>query len=103
MKPISYFHKTIEDRKAAAHRMCREIEVFGEVLCDSMADGMLEEYLAFPDGILVVLNGIVVHDGGPPDEFGIHYNVSSVIEWFEKNYGTNGISKSKESENACST
>lgn len=107
MKPISHFHKNIDDRIAAAHRMCRETEIFGEVLCDSMADDMLEKYLAFPDGISVVLNGVVVHEGGPPDEFDIYYNVGSVIEWFEKNYPSSLISKDQEperiSQSVCAT
>jgi hypothetical protein len=89
MKPVAHLHKTIADRRAAAKRLIAETETFGEVICDSMRDDALERYFAFPDGISVVLDGVLVHDGGPVDEWGIKYNVESVTKWLEERYTDN--------------
>jgi hypothetical protein len=87
IKPVEQFHGTITDRIAAAKRYIQEAhEDRGEVVCDSMDNGVLEQYHSFPDRIVVISKGVVVHDGSPGDDFGIFYNVESVHAWLEKTY-----------------
>lgn len=65
VKPVKNHHRNIEERVAAANRMIRETGwTAGEVICDSMKNEALERYEAFPERLLIIQDGIVVHEGG---------------------------------------
>ena len=41
-KPIAHFHRSTADRVAAANLFVKEVNFFGEVVCDSMANEVFE-------------------------------------------------------------
>ena len=84
MKPVTNFHDTMQSRLDAANRYVKEAHVCGNVLCDSISNQALERYLAFPDRLVVIKNGVIVHDGGPSQT--LFYNVDSIIHWFVERY-----------------
>lgn len=86
VKPVTDFHRTIADRIAAAKRYRAEATSSGDIVCDAFENGTLSTYQAFPDRMLIIMNGAVVHIGGPPDVFGLHYNVDSVFDWLNERY-----------------
>jgi hypothetical protein len=86
MKPVTDFHWKIADRIFAAERFRTETKIGGDIVCDTMDNGVLSTFQAFPDRVLVVMNGALVHVGGPPDVFGLHYNVDNVLAWLHERY-----------------
>jgi Iodothyronine deiodinase len=80
-KPVVNFHRTIEDRLAAANRFIVETHwQNGEVVCDSLADDIMNIYDSHPERICVIQSGIVVHDGSKKGRL-ICYNIAGVMEW----------------------
>ena len=84
MKPIKGFHNSIEQRLQAARRFEEEAHLCGELMCDSMSNHALERYIAYPDRLVVIEKGVIVHNGGPRELF--FYNVDSIIDWFRQRY-----------------
>ena len=81
MKPIKNCHTTLDDRISAAKRFISELHYRGEVVCDTMANEVLLRYETFPERILVIHNGIIIHEGayegGKPDE---HYKYNNIYD-----------------------
>ncbi len=79
----------------------------GEIMCDSMSNHALERYIAYPDRLVVIQKGVIVHDGGPKELF--FYNVDSIIDWFRKRFPSevdrrldqSGIVIDKSDQRAC--
>ncbi len=84
MKPVRDFHDSMQSRLQAANRYVEEAHACGTVLCDSINNQALELYQAFPDRLVVIKNGVIVHDGGPSQT--LFYNVDSVINWLLECY-----------------
>lgn len=83
VKPIRDHHRNIEERVTAANRLINETGwKAGEIICDSMKNQALERYEAFPERLLIVQDGIVVHDGGKGPIFGVRYNPTGNDQFF---------------------
>jgi len=78
-KPVKNFHRSMADRITAANRFIEECKFSSEVICDSMADQVLERYESHPERIVIVEKGLIVHEGGPMGV--VRYDLDSVAEW----------------------
>ncbi len=54
-KPVGSYHKSIDDRIAAASRMISEKAFPGEVICDCIENEALLRYDAHPERIFIIL------------------------------------------------
>lgn len=81
-KPVKDYHTSINDRIDAAKRFIRECNYNSEVVCDTMANEVLDRYMAYPERICVIEKGIMVHDGAKRSGGGlIKCDVDEVSEW----------------------
>lgn len=79
-KPISDFHYNLSDRLAAANRFVEETGwTAGEVVCDTMKNEALYYYDAHPERIIIIQDGIVVHDGGKGPVAMVHYDLEGIF------------------------
>ena len=53
-------------------------------MCDTMSDDVLHKYDAYPERIVVIQNGIVLHDGGEMDIYGMQFDISGVLSWLRE-------------------
>ncbi len=81
-KPIAHFHRSAADRVAAANLFVKEVNFFGEVVCDTMANDVFERYDSHPERICIIVNGRVVHEGGKGPM--VYYDIESVITWLKE-------------------
>jgi len=85
---IDYFlpvkqHLSLQDRMEAAGELLQLEKLPGPLLIDNMKDEACRSYGSFPDRLYVLLDGIVVYQGG----VGPHgYLPRLVEEWLEKFY-----------------
>lgn len=86
-------HQSIADRIAAAKlfRAQRNVPSL-EIVCDSMRGDMVSRYGAWPERLYVIVDGVVVYQGGlgPFD-----YKLWEVQEWLAERYGVRGASLRK--------
>lgn len=81
-KPIAHFHRSLEERVAAANRFVQECEFRGEVVCDTMANEVQTNLDAYPERILIVEKGVVVHRGGAGPL--LFFDIDDVLAWCNK-------------------
>lgn len=85
---IDYFlpvneHTNLHERLKAAGELLNLEELPGPLLIDNMMDEACKSYGSFPDRLYVILDGIVVYQGG----VGPHgYLPRLVEEWLERFY-----------------
>jgi len=73
-------HTSLEERFDAA-RIMYERGVQGEYLVDDFNDNARFSYEAFPERLYVILNGVVVMQGGKGPQ---NYRVEEAEEWLKK-------------------
>jgi len=83
---IDYFlpidgHKSITERLSAAGELLKLETLPGPFLVDNMKDEASRAYGSFPDRLYIVLDGIIVYQGGVGP---INYHTNEVDEWLEK-------------------
>jgi len=80
--PVSK-HKSLQQRIDAAGELLQLEELPGPLLVDNMQDEASKSYGSFPDRLYVILDGVVVFQGG----VGPHgYLPKLVEEWLEQFY-----------------
>lgn len=85
---IDYFHpvnqhQNLQDRMQAAGELLELEELPGPLLVDNMRDEACRSYGSFPDRLYVILDGIVVYQGG----VGPHGYLPKLVEdWLDKFY-----------------
>lgn len=82
-KPVRSFHKTISDRIAAAKKFITELDFRGEVVCDSIANEVMNRYESYPERILILHQGIVAHIS-KPDPYGKAADIQGVMSWLRE-------------------
>jgi hypothetical protein len=85
IKPITTFHRSMEERLLAANRFVTEVPFTGEVLCDSFENEVVTRYNAHPERICIVKNNTLVHIGGAGPL--VFYDIQGVINWLNDNFG----------------
>jgi len=85
---IDYFlpidgHKSITDRLSAAGELLKLETLPGPFLVDNMKDEASRAYGSFPDRLYIVLDGIIVYQGGVGP---IDYNTFEVEQWLERHF-----------------
>ncbi len=80
-------HRTIEDRIVAAKAFTANYSYQSEVVCDSFEEQMSERFDAWPEKLYIILDGVVVYEGGngPFD-----YKLCEVQDWLIERYGLRG-------------
>lgn len=80
-------HKTIQDRIDAAIAFKKNFSYKSEVVCDSFDEHMNHRFDAWPEKLYIILNGVVVYEGGngPFD-----YKLCEVQDWLIARYGLRG-------------
>jgi len=78
-KPIKAFHKSIEDRAAAAKRFIEELDFKCEVVLDTMKNEAVNNYEVILERILIVQHGAIVHEGGKGPL--VYYDIDGVLAW----------------------
>lgn len=84
-KPISDYHKSMEDRLAAANKFVKEVDFKTEVVCDTMRNEAMTRFNAHPERICIVQNGLLVHVGGSGPL--VYYDIEGVIDWLDATFG----------------
>ena len=64
--------------------MIKEKKFYGEVVCDSMTDEGLYTYNAHPERLCIIIDGIVVHQGGAGPL--LFYDVKGIREWLAEKF-----------------
>ena len=64
--------------------MIKEKKFYGEVVCDSMTNEGLYKYNAHPERLCIIIDGIVVHQGGNGPL--LFYDVKGIREWLEDRF-----------------
>lgn len=106
MKPVKRFHASIQDRAAAARKFIADTSYGGEVVLDycsgagagadgdgdeRLHDNVMHLYDAYPDRTFVLQRGAVVSDGGPPDRYGMRYDIEGVLRFVQGRVPTSPI------------
>ena len=86
-----YTHQYIKDRLAAATRFIEDNSFPIDLVCDTMEGNVVDRYRGWPERLYIVLDGIVVYQGGV-GPFG--YDLSEIKEWMEKYTASGGVSDS---------
>ncbi len=81
-KPILSHHRSLSERVAAANRFVKECDFQGEVVCDSMANEVMERFDAHPERLLIIEKGVVVHKGGKGPL--LFYDIEGIIDWMRQ-------------------
>ena len=93
MKPVKEFHKTLQDRIVAANRFIVEKKFRGELWCDTMSDEVMRQYYSWPARIFIILNGIIIFEGGKRNQFGMCSDIDSVLKFLrERKQSIYGVS-----------
>ena len=99
-KPIASYHRTIDDRAAAANKMVADLNFPGDVVCDCMENDVMDKYTAHPERILIVLNGRIVHIGGKGPL--VYYDIDDIGKWLGE-HTAGGKMRPEEAEPACAS
>lgn len=104
MKPVADFHRSLPDRAAAARKFIADTSFKGEVVLDYVAspaavadrasagpgsvdhdsDNVMLCYAAYPDRTFIIHDGVIVSDGGPPDQYGMRYDIAGVMKFVQQ-------------------
>lgn len=81
-KPINH-HKNLEERLRAANELLQLETLPGPLLVDNMKNEASKSYGSFPDRLYIVLNGVIVYQGG----VGPHgYRTGELDSWLAEYY-----------------
>lgn len=91
------------ERVTAANRFVQDCNFQGEVVCDSMANEIVDRFDAHPERILIIDKGVVVHKGGKGPL--IFYDIEDVIEWLHKHdhRPSSAVPAKQTAESQCSS
>ena len=83
-------HKTLEERRQVAATFIKDTNITCETVVDSMdAGNVADGYWGWPERLYVILDGVVVYQGGV-GPFG--YKLEEVQAWLVNKYGSRGES-----------
>lgn len=80
-------HQTIEDRLAAAKKFAAVKQFKMDLVADSMEGHIVDRYLAWPERLYIIVDGVIVYMGGN-GPFG--YRLDEVQRWLAERYGMRG-------------
>jgi len=76
-------HVTLDDRIAAANLFVKNLDFPIETVVDCIRNETNFHYRAVPERLYIVMNGVVVYQGGKGP---FTYRLDEVLAWFEKRY-----------------
>ena len=77
-------HDSIHDRIQAAALFVKRKQIKCDVLCDGWHNGVLHSYQSWPERIYIIIDGVVVYQGGIGP---FHYDLDEVETWMEEKFG----------------
>ena len=86
-------HQNIDERTHAAQTLVKKRNLLCETVCDTFERGNVNDvYGAWPERLYVILDGVVVYQGGlGPFDYKLH----EVQDWLAEQYGMRGESLKK--------